>query len=130
MNIIAVDVRCPGDDVARMPELLRLGAELYAENGLQSRLAGGRAKCSVQLRCAQAVKESAVHGSAIERAQRAPVGIRQDRLTAKLGRDRAPATRDLIESLIPRNALPNLFARDHLCAPVHRRAARPPSLSN
>src|SRR4030081_2812469 len=113
-----------------MPELLRFGAEFYSENRLQSGFAGRRANCPIQLRRAQAVKESAVHGSAIERAQRAPVGIGQDRLTAKLGRDRAPATRDLIESLIPRNALPNLFARDHVSALVNRRAARLPSLCN
>ncbi len=68
MNVVAVNVRAPGDDVARMRKLFRLGAELDANHRFQAFFAGGGADAALQLRSAQAVEEAAVHGSAVERA--------------------------------------------------------------
>ncbi len=84
MDVVAVDIRAPRDDVARVRELLRIGAHLDADNGIQPRLARRRADVAGQLRSSQAMKEAPVHGCAIERAQRAPVGVRQNRLTAEI----------------------------------------------
>src|SRR4029077_660153 len=53
MHIVAVNVRCPGNDVFGMTELLGFGAELYAVNRLQASLARRRADRTVQLRSAQ-----------------------------------------------------------------------------
>jgi hypothetical protein len=67
-----------------MRELLRVRAQLHAEDGFQPRLARRGTDVAGQLRGAKAMKESPVHRSAIERTQRAAVGIRQNGFTAKL----------------------------------------------
>ena len=91
MNVVAVNVRGPGDDVARMRKLFRLGAEFDADDGLQAGFAGVGADGALQLRSAQAVKETAVHGSAVERAESASVGIGQDSFGAVFGDDAVEA---------------------------------------
>ena len=105
MNVVAVDIRAPGDDVTRMRELLRIGAHLDADNGLQPRLARRRANVAGQLRSPQAMKKSPVHGSAIERTQRAPIRVRQDGLTAEIRNDLPEPRRNFVEGLVPSDAL-------------------------
>ena len=48
MDIISVNVRGPRDDVARMAKLLRLSAELHAENRFQPSFAGSGANVARQ----------------------------------------------------------------------------------
>src|ERR1700730_18415190 len=91
-----------------MDELLRLGAELYAEHGNQPCLARRRTDSALQLRSAEALEKSSVHGSASQRAQRSTVGIRQNRLAPKLADDAAKARGNFIKRCAPGNALPNL----------------------
>ena len=71
-------------------------------NGFQSRLARRGADVAGQLRSAQAMKEPPVHGSAIERAQRAAVGVRQNGLTAKLGSNLRESAKQFRPALRPR----------------------------
>ena len=107
MNVVAVNVRAPGDDVARVGKLFRLGTELDANHRFQALFAGGGADAALQLRSAQAVEETTVHGSAVERAERASVGVGQDGFGAVFGDDTAQAMRNFVESLVPGNALPD-----------------------
>src|SRR6516164_1238792 len=91
-----------------MPKLLGLGPEFHPENGLQPRFSGRRANRAIELRRTQPMEESTVHRPTIERTKRAAVGVRQNRLAAKLRRNRTEARCDLVESLIPGNSLTNL----------------------
>jgi hypothetical protein len=63
---------------------------------------------ALQLRSAQAVEESAVHGSAVERAERASVRVGENGFAAVFGDDTAQAMRNFVESLVPGDALENL----------------------
>ncbi len=107
MNVVAVNIRAPGNDVPRMRKLFRLGAELNANHRLQAFFACRGADAALQLRSAQAVEETAVHGSAVERAQRASVRVGQDRFAPVFGNDPAQAMRNFVKSLVPGDALPN-----------------------
>src|SRR5258708_681132 len=101
MNVVAVNIRAPGDDVARMRKLFRLGTELDTEYRFQACLAGGGADAALQLRSPQAVEETAVHGSAVKRAERTSVRVGQDGFGAICGNDPAQAMRNFVESLVP-----------------------------
>src|SRR5208337_3494453 len=104
MNVVAVNVRAPGDDVARMHELFRLGAEFDANYRFQALFTGAGADAALQLRSAQSVEEAPVHGSAVERGNRASVGIWQDGFKPVFSDDPAEAMRNFVERLIPGNA--------------------------
>src|SRR5208337_1705616 len=104
MDVVAMNVRCPGNDVARVRELLRLGAELDANHRFQALFAGAGANAALQLRGAQAMEETPIHGSAVERAQCASVGVGQDGFAAVLGNGPAQAMGDFVEGLVPGNA--------------------------
>src|SRR5258708_20504374 len=110
MDVVAMNIRAPGDDVARLRKLFRLGAELDANHRFQAFLAGGGADAALQLRSAQAVEKTAVHGSAVERAERAAVRVGQDGFGAVFGNDPAQAMRNFVESLVPGDALKSGFA--------------------
>ena len=105
VDVVAVDVRAPGDDVARVRELLRLGAELGAVHRLDADFPGDGADGAVQLRGAQAMKEAAVHGRAVEHAERAAVGVRKNGFGAVLARDLLEAGGDFVERFVPGDAL-------------------------
>src|SRR5258706_275186 len=85
MDVVAMNIRAPGDDVARLRKLFRLGAELDANHRFQAFLAGGGADAALQLRSAQTVEETAVHGNAVKRAQRSSLGGWQDGIGAVVG---------------------------------------------
>src|SRR5260370_30095346 len=104
MNVVAVNIRAPGDDVARVRKLFRLGTELDANHRFQAFFAGGRADAALQLRSAQAMEETAVHGNAVERAQRSSVRGGQDGFGAPFGSGPAQTLGHLDESLVPRDA--------------------------
>ena len=77
----------------------------HAEGGRQRGAPRGRTDRAVQPRCAQSVEEAAVHGGAVERAQRASVGVREDGLGAELGCDASELSRDFVEGFVPGNPL-------------------------
>src|SRR6202162_2423698 len=103
-----MNVRGPGDDVAGVDKLLGLSPELDARDRLQSSFAGRGTDCALQSRSPKAGEKSAVHGGAVQSTQGSAVGIRQNRFAAELGNDLAEALSDLVQSFIPRNALPGL----------------------
>src|SRR5437660_8438165 len=92
-----------------MPELSGLGPEFRSQHRLQPSLTRRRANRAIQLRSPQPMKEPPVHRPAIQRSQSPAIRIRQNRLTAKLRRDRAKTRSDLDKSLAPRNPLPALL---------------------
>ncbi len=105
VDVIAVDIRAPGDDVARVRELLGLGADLGAINAADTRLAWRGTNRAVEPRCAQAVKEAVVHRAAIQYPQRPAIGVRKNRLAAELVHDVLEARRDGGQRLVPGDAL-------------------------
>ncbi len=50
VDVVAVDIGSPGDDVARVAEVLGVGAELASINGDERVAAGGGADGAVELR--------------------------------------------------------------------------------
>src|SRR5260370_4024858 len=105
MNVVAVNIRAPGDDVGGRRKLLGIGAKADANYRFQAFLAGSGADAALQLRRAQAVEETAIHGSAIERAERAAVRVGQDGFGAVFRNDLAQSMRNFVESLVPGDAL-------------------------
>ncbi len=101
VNVVAVDVGAPRDDQLGKAELLGLGAHLDSVHRLDPEPARGRTDVALQLRGAQPVKETAVHGAVIQRAERAAIRIRKDRFAAELSRDLTKTIRDLIEGFVP-----------------------------
>ena len=49
MNVVAVNIRSPGDDVARMRKLFRLSAKFDANHGFQACFASRGADATLQL---------------------------------------------------------------------------------
>jgi len=96
VNIVAVNIRSPRDDVARVCELFGLGAEFDAEDRFQAFFAGVGTDGTLQLRSAQAVEETAIHGRAVERTERASVGVGQDGFGAVLGDGGSEAICDFV----------------------------------
>ena len=105
MNVVAVNIRAPGDDVLGMAERLRLAAQLASHHRDKPLAAGGGADRPVELRRAQAMKEAMVHAGVVQHAQRAAIGVRQDRLRAKLAAYGAQALIDFIQRRVPTDPL-------------------------
>jgi hypothetical protein len=112
VNVVAMNVRSPGDDVAREGELLWFGAQLHPEYGLQTHFPGDGADGAIQLRSAQAVEEATIHGAAVQHRQRAPAGVGKNGFAAEFAADFPEAICDLLERLVPGNALERLLRRD------------------
>ena len=91
-----------------MRELFRLRAQLYPDYRLQSFLTSRRTDASLELRCTQPVKKAAIHGSAIESAKRAAVGVRKNGFGAGLRDHPAEPARDFVERFLPGDALKRL----------------------
>ena len=111
MNVVAVNIRAPRDNVTRMRKLFGLGSELDADHRLQAFFAGSGADAALQLRGAQAMEETAIHASAVERAERASVRVGQDGFGAVFGNDPAQAMGNFVESLVPGDALESVTRR-------------------
>ena len=110
-------VRAPEDDQSCLVEAFRVHADRRAERGLQAVLARGRAERAIELRRAELVEEPAVHRAVLHHAHRAGVARGQDGLGI-LGRGRLQLRRDLIERLVPGDALELALAL--LADPLHR----------
>ena len=94
VNVVAVDVRAPGDDQLRAMKLLGVGAELAAVDGEDGVAAGGGADGAVELGGAEPMEEAAVHGAVAEHADGAGVAVGQDGFGAVLlGDGREPMRR-------------------------------------
>src|SRR5580704_14779054 len=68
VDVVPVNVRRPGNDVAGMTKLLWFGAQLHANNGFQTGFASRRTDVASQLRSSQSMEKSPIHGSAVQRA--------------------------------------------------------------
>ncbi len=120
VNVVAVDVGAPGNDVLGVAKLLGLGADFSAVNGDDGVSTGGGANRPQQLRGSQSVEEAHVHRAAVEDAKIASVGVRQHRLGAELGADVFQPRRNLRESVVPGNALEGRRAASSLRSyPAH-----------
>src|ERR1700734_1881684 len=80
MNVIAVDIRGPRDDVPGMAEVFRIRSQLRPVDGYEGIAACRRTDRAVELRGAEPVKEPAIHGPIAEDPHRPRVGIGQDGL--------------------------------------------------
>src|SRR5437879_13703307 len=75
MDVVAVNVRGPGNDVFGVTELLRLGAHVRAVNRPDSRPSSFRANVARQLRRSQPMEKPPIHGSVIELAQGSAIRV-------------------------------------------------------
>ena len=104
VNIVGMNVGSPHQDEARVAELLGFGADLAAKHGDEAGLPGGRTNGAVELRCAQAMEETAIHRGIVQRSQGAAVGKRKNCLRPEFLGDLAETRHDLAERLIPGDA--------------------------
>src|SRR5690242_15370072 len=104
VNVVAVNVRSPGDDVLRLRKLLRLCAHIYAVNRLDARSASLSTDGARQLRSSKPMKEPAVHGTETELAESAPIGIWQNRFGAKFCRNAAKLRGNGVQGFVPGDA--------------------------
>src|SRR5258708_40026558 len=77
MDVVAVNVRGPGDDVFGVTELLRLGSHVRAVHRPDSCPSSFRANVARQLRRSQPMEKPPIHRTVIEFAQRSAIGVRQ-----------------------------------------------------
>src|SRR5581483_2161744 len=105
VDVVAMDVRAPGNDGARVPELLGPGAQLGSDHRSQPSFPSFRADVARQPRRSQAMEETTVHRGAVQNCQRTAVRARKDGLGAVLGDDGAKAFGDLIQCVVPGDAL-------------------------
>ena len=101
VNVIAVDIRGPRDDVPGMAEMFRVGAQLFPVDRYQGIAARGRADRAIEPRGAEPVKEAAIHGPIAEHTHRSRVGVGQDGLRTVLLGDVPQPFRDQVQCLIP-----------------------------
>ena len=104
VNVIAMDIRGPRNDVSGMPEMFRVRAQLCPVDRNEGIAACRRTDRAVELRGAQPVKEPAIHGPIAEHPHRPRVGIGQDGLrTVLLGNPPQPLG-DQVQGLVPADA--------------------------
>jgi len=104
VDVVAVNVGCPGNDVFRVAELLGLGTDLPPVNGNHGFAARGGANGAQQLRCTQAMEKPHIHGAAVQYTQVAAIGIGQYRFRAERSADPLQAGDDFIQGLLPADA--------------------------
>ena len=109
VHVVAVDVRCPRNDVSRMTKLLGLRTHFPSIHRFQSRFPRRRADVSRQLRRTQPMEKSAVHGSTVQSPQRTSERVRQNSLTSEFGGDLLESRDDFPQRLVPGNTLPRSF---------------------
>ena len=105
VNIVAVNICCPCNDVFRVTKIFRVGAQLDAVNIDQRFAASGGTNRPLQLARAQPVEEAAIHRAKIQHARSSGIGVGQNRLWAKLIAHLLQARCDGGQRVIPRDAL-------------------------
>ena len=108
VNVIAMDIRGPGNDVTGMAEVFRVRAELLSIDRHQGIAAGSCADGAIEPRGAQPMKEPAIHGPIAQHTHVPGIGVGQDGLRTMLLCDRAQAFRDQLECLVPPNRFEDL----------------------
>ncbi len=83
-------IRPPQQDQFRIDETLHVHADRPAERVRQSHLARRRADRALEQRCAQLVKEPAIHRRALHLPHRPGIAVRQDRLRILVGQQAQP----------------------------------------
>jgi hypothetical protein len=111
MDVVAVDVRAPGEDELGKAEVFGGSAELFSVDGVPGHAAGLRTDGAVQAAGAQAVKEAAVHGAVTEYADGARIAVGQDGLGAVFVADLLEARCDFGRGLRPRRCAQRPHAR-------------------
>ena len=104
VNIVAVDVRGPGDDELRLRKGFGVGAEFAAVDGDEGLATGFGADGAIELRRAETMEETAIHRTIIQDANGAGVGVRQDRFGSVFAGDGGEAGRYGVEGFIPGDA--------------------------
>ena len=104
VNVIAVDIRGPGDDVPGMAEVFRVCAQLFPIDRYQGIAACSGADGAIELRGAEPMKEAAIHGAIAEHTHGPRVGIGQDGLRTVLLGDQPQPFRDQVQCLVPADA--------------------------
>ena len=120
VNVVAVNVRGPGDDQPGQPEVLGGRAQLTAVNEVPGLSASLGTDGAVKLARAQAMKEAPVHGAVAQQAHVARVAVGQDRLRAVALRCLVEARGDAIERLVPGHALERLHLAAARLGPLGR----------
>ena len=105
VDVVAVNVRAPGEDEFGEAEVFSGGAELFSVDGVPGLAAGFRTDGAVEAAGAEAVKEAAVHGAVAELADGAGVAVGKDGLGAVLIADLLEARGDGGEGFVPGDAL-------------------------
>src|SRR6202035_468965 len=75
VNVIAVNIRSPGNDVLRMAEVFWVCAQLFPIDRHQGIAAGSCADGAIEPRCAQPVKEPAIHGAVTKHTHVPGIGV-------------------------------------------------------
>ena len=114
MDVVAVDVRTPGEDELGEAKVFGGSAELFSVDSVPGHATGFRTDGAVESAGAQAVKEAAVHGAVTEYADGARIAVGQDGLGAVFVADLLKAGSDFVEGLVPGDALEGLM----LAAPL------------
>ena len=73
-------VRAPDENQSRVLELLHVDADGSADRRRVARLAGRGADRPIEQRCAELVKEAAIHGAVLQQPHGARIAVWQDRL--------------------------------------------------
>src|SRR5262245_10083005 len=96
----------PEDDQLAVCDVFVRGAPAFAERRFNRRLRRGAADTALKLAGTESVPEAPTGDGHLHQAERAAVAVRQNRLGAGLGDDRAPARGNLSQRLVPADALP------------------------
>ena len=109
VHIVSVDIRTPRKHQLGQLEVLSRCAKLLAIHQVPRHAASLTANGSIQLACAHAVKEAAVHRPVAQHADGAGIAVRQNRLGPELGGNVSKARGNRVQRLIPAHALEGLM---------------------
>ena len=102
-------IDAPQHDELRVHQLLGVVARHGAERGRPPGIGGGDADAAIELGGAEGVEEGMAR-PVLQEAERAAVGVGQDRLAAPLANDAPPSVGDLLEGGLPRDGLESSLA--------------------
>ena len=105
VDVVAVNVRAPGQDQLGQAEVLGGCAQLLAVDQVPGHAACLGTDGPIQLACAQAMKEAPVHGAEAQHADGARVAVGQDRLGAVAVGSYLKFCGNRIQRLVPAGAL-------------------------
>ena len=101
VNVIAVDIRRPRDDVFCVAEVFRVRAQLFPVHRDDGIGACSRAYSAIQARGAKPVEEASIHGAITEHGHVPGIGVGKDGLRTVFLCDAPQSFRDQVQCLIP-----------------------------